>query len=71
MNKALILISILLGSILVIVNYISVQPLLFITRVNNWTVVIGSIIIWMVLWFSLKWLLNTEDNYENNDWINF
>lgn len=73
MNKILMWISFLLWSILVIVNYISAQPILFINRADNWTVVFIAILIWVMAWVWIKWFLNekSSDNYNDNEWVNF
>ncbi len=70
MNKLLIWISILLSSVMIIVNFVSVIPLLFIYRVNNGTVVITSIILGVMLWVWLKGLLDERSNksqYSDDD----
>lgn len=71
MNKILIWVSFLLWTILVIVNSISVQPMLFISAAGNWTVVFVSIVIWIMGWFWIKWILNERSKENYNDWVNF
>ncbi len=73
MNKLLIWISILLSCVLVIVNFVSVIPLLFIYRANNWTVVMAGIILGILLGFWLKGMLDekSNSNYDDEDWFQY
>ncbi len=75
MNKILMWITFLLWTVLVIVNMISSQPMLFINTADNWVVVFVAIIIWIVGWFAIKWFIleKLKDKYNNNEeeWIKF
>ena len=74
MNKALILISILIWSILTAMN-INWQGDLIFTYWNGSQLSIFAILIWIVLWFWLKWFLieKSWSSYDddNNNWVNF
>lgn len=75
MNKILMWITFLLWTVLVIVNMISSQPMLFINTADNWVIVFIAIIIWIVGWFAIKWFIleKSKDKYSNNEeeWIKF
>ena len=75
MNKILIWISILLGSILVITNFAASNGSvhIIIWWSNPWTLAIVWIFIWFIAWFWFKWFLLEKwwNNYNDDEWVNF
>lgn len=72
MDKGLIGIAILLGSILVIENYaLNTQALIFIDFGKWWTLALISLWLWAMLWFGLKWLMagKKSSEYDDYDWF--
>jgi hypothetical protein len=74
MNKILIGISILLGSVLIVENMVlwnQAQIIIWYSNAGN--LVFFSIFLWTMLWFWIKWLINEKNNnFENNDeWVKF
>ena len=75
MNKFLILISILLGSVLIITNFAASTWMvhIIIGWSNAWMLAIVWILIWTTLWYWLKWYLSEKwwKDYNDDEWINF
>jgi hypothetical protein len=73
-DKVLILIWVLLGSILIIENMVSwlFWYLFLDTNANNWLIIFVAIIIWIGMWFWIKWILwSKKDLNEEEDDYNF
>jgi len=71
MDKVFILAGILLGSILIIENIVSwmIWYLFLSTNVNTWMLVFVSILIWIMIWYWIKWYLtNKSSDYWNDDY---
>ena len=70
MDKALILIWILLGSILIIENLVTwLRWYLFLSSSSStWTLSGVSIVIWIMIWYWVRWLMvrkeGEEDDYD-------
>ena len=75
MNKILILISILLGTVLIITNFAagSWSVHIIIWWSTPWMLALVWIIIWSVAWFWLKWFLSEKwlNDYNDDEWVNF
>ena len=75
MNKFLIWIAILLGSILIITNFAAAtgSAHIIIGWSNPWVLALVWIIIWIILWFWLKWFLSEKwwNDYNDEEWVNF
>ncbi len=69
-DKALVGMWILLGSVLIIENMVSwlFWYLFLDTSANNWLVIFVSILIWMGMWFWIKWLLSSKKDPEEEDY---
>jgi len=69
-NKILVGVWILLSSVLIIENIIvSAGAYLFLPYTNTWTVIFVSVLIWISIWFWIKWLTiktdyKSEDDYD-------
>jgi hypothetical protein len=72
-DKALVGVWILLGSVLIIENMVSwlFWYLFLDTSANNWLVIFVSILIWIGMWFWIKWLVWTKKDLEEGDDYNF
>ena len=75
MNKILILISILLGSILMITNFAAGSWIvhIIIWRSTPWILAFVWIAIWFIAWFWVKWIITDKKNDNDEDWsgLNF
>ena len=74
MNKALIWISVLLWSMLIVENMVmSSQAQIIIWNWKTWTLTIFAIFLWFLLWFWVKWLLLEKwwNDYNDDEWVNF
>ena len=75
MNKILILISILLGSILIITNFAagSWTVHIIIWWSSPWVLAFVWIVIWIIAWFWVKWIITDkkDDNYEDWNGLDF
>lgn len=70
LNKLLILSWIFIGAIIFFTNIISTcrWVLFFNNNISIWIIVIISIIVWIMIWFWIKWLLSKDDNLEEDDY---
>jgi hypothetical protein len=75
MNKILILISILLGTVLIITNFAASNGLvhIIIWWSNPWMLALVWIIIWFIAGFWTKGFLSEKwwNDYNNDEWVNF
>lgn len=72
MDKTLIAIAILLGSILVIENYaLSTQALIFISYGKAGTLWLISIFLWTLLWYGLRGFMTWKksSDYDDDGWF--
>lgn len=68
LDKVLILVWILLGTVLIIENIVnSSGAFLFLDFTNTGFVVFFSIIIWIAIWYWLKWKMSSKD-YNDEDY---
>jgi len=73
MNKILIGGGILLGSILLVENFIlSQSAYILIWYWNTWSLTMFSIFIWIIFWYWIKWLIaeKSTDKYDDEG-LNF
>jgi len=72
-DKALILVWVLLGSVLIIENMVSwlFWYLFLDTSANNWLIIFVAILIWIGMWFWIKWILWKKNDLEDEDDYNF
>ena len=75
MNKALILISILLWTVLIITNFAASNGSvhIIIWWSNPWMLALVWIIIWFFAWFWTKGFLSEKwwNDYSDDEWVNF
>lgn len=72
MDKTLVGIAILLGSILIIENYaLSTQALIFIDYGKAGTLWVLSLWLWALLWYGVRWLMTWKktSEYDDDDWF--
>ena len=72
-DKALISVWILLGSVLIIENMVSwLFWYLFLDQsANNWLIIFVAIVIWIGMWFWIKWILLKKNGSEDEDEYDF
>jgi hypothetical protein len=68
-DKVLIAAWILLGSILIVENFVnSAWAYLFFEYWNTGFVVLFSILIWIAIWYGFRWKMLNKEEYENDDY---
>jgi len=71
-NYILVGLGILLGSNLIVWNIItSSRAYIFTIPVNAAVIIFVSLIIWLGIWFWLKWIFSKKDNNDQDDDYNF
>ena len=73
LDKILIGVWVLLSSILIIENIVtSTSWYLFLDKnASTWLIIFVSIIIWMAMWYGVKWIMSKNKNIEEDDSYNF
>ncbi len=72
MDKVLILVWILLGSVLIIENIVSgmIWYLFLSTNANTGMLSFVSILIWIIIWYWVRWYMNNKssNDYDNDEY---
>ncbi len=73
LDKILIGVWVLLSSILIIENIVTSSSwYLFLDKnAGTWLIIFVSIIIWMAMWYGVKWIMSKNKNIEEDDSYNF
>lgn len=68
LNKGLVFIGIALLAILIVENIVMrTSVFIFVSTWKSWTLVMVSAVIWIAIWYWLKWFSSDNKNNNNDD----